>query len=205
MIARYYNPEHGVFLSIDPDPGDEDDPVTQNGYTYADNNPMMMTDSDGHSPTLLINAGFAIYDGYGAYKSGANWKRIGIASAKGFVGGGRIGAAKRALKGANYLIRPGKYAKGSIPAFKGKSRNFSANTRKVINELGNKNGCHSCGVKRPGTKSGNWIPDHLPANSLAKKRVKQRLYPQCLKCSRKQGGRLSAIAKKKKAFNRRNN
>ncbi|MBR9687579.1 DNRLRE domain-containing protein [Bacillus cereus] len=205
LIARYYNPEHGVFLSIDPDPGDEDDPVTQNGYTYADNNPMMMTDSDGHSPTLLINAGFAIYDGYGAYKSGANWKRIGIASAKGFVGGGRIGAAKRALKGANYLIRPGKYAKGSIPAFKGKSRNFSANTRKVINELGNKNGCHSCGVKRPGTKSGNWIPDHLPANSLAKKRVKQRLYPQCLKCSRKQGGRLSAIAKKKKAFNRRNN
>ena len=119
LIARYYNPEHGVFLSIDPDPGDEDDPVTQNGYTYADNNPMMMTDSDGHSPTLLINAGFAIYDGYGAYKSGANWKRIGIASAKGFVGGGRIGAAKRALKGANYLIRPGKYAKGSIPAFKG--------------------------------------------------------------------------------------
>ena len=25
LIARYYNPEHGVFLSIDPDPGDEDD------------------------------------------------------------------------------------------------------------------------------------------------------------------------------------
>ncbi len=35
LIARYYNPEHGVFLSVDPDPGDEDDPVTQNGYTYG--------------------------------------------------------------------------------------------------------------------------------------------------------------------------
>ncbi|PEP96974.1 type IV secretion protein Rhs, partial [Bacillus wiedmannii] len=35
LIARYYNPDHGVFLSVDPDPGDEDDPVTQNGYTYA--------------------------------------------------------------------------------------------------------------------------------------------------------------------------
>ena len=34
-IARYYNPDHGVFLSVDPDPGDEDDPVTQNGYTYG--------------------------------------------------------------------------------------------------------------------------------------------------------------------------
>ncbi|EOQ04467.1 RHS repeat domain-containing protein, partial [Bacillus cereus] len=48
LIARYYNPEHGVFLSVDPDPGDEDDPVTQNGYTYADNNPVMMVDPDGH-------------------------------------------------------------------------------------------------------------------------------------------------------------
>jgi len=29
-------------------PGDEDDPVTQNGYTYADNNPVMKVDPDGH-------------------------------------------------------------------------------------------------------------------------------------------------------------
>ncbi|SCN01869.1 RHS repeat-associated core domain-containing protein [Bacillus wiedmannii] len=48
LIARYYNPDHGVFLSVDPDPGDEDDPVTQNGYTYGDNNPVMMVDPDGH-------------------------------------------------------------------------------------------------------------------------------------------------------------
>lgn len=48
LIARYYNPEHGVFLSVDPDPGDEDYPVTMNGYTYGDNNPVMMVDPDGH-------------------------------------------------------------------------------------------------------------------------------------------------------------
>lgn len=48
LIARYYDPEHGVFLSVDPDPGDEDDPVTQNGYTYANNNPVNMVDPDGH-------------------------------------------------------------------------------------------------------------------------------------------------------------
>ncbi|WP_020059920.1 DNRLRE domain-containing protein [Bacillus sp. 123MFChir2] len=50
LIARYYNPTHGVFLSVDPDPGDEDDPLTQNGYTYANNNPVMMVDSDGRYP-----------------------------------------------------------------------------------------------------------------------------------------------------------
>ncbi|EOQ01365.1 RHS repeat-associated core domain-containing protein [Bacillus cereus VD140] len=48
LIARYYNPEHGVFLSVDPDLGDEDDSVTMNGYTYADNNPVMMVDPDAH-------------------------------------------------------------------------------------------------------------------------------------------------------------
>ncbi|MFB8328961.1 DNRLRE domain-containing protein [Bacillus wiedmannii] len=48
LIARYYNPDHGVFLSVDPDPGDEDDPITMNGYTYGDNNPVMMVDPDGH-------------------------------------------------------------------------------------------------------------------------------------------------------------
>ncbi|MED1304754.1 polymorphic toxin type 35 domain-containing protein, partial [Bacillus pacificus] len=53
LIARYYNPDHGVFLSVDPDPGDEDDPVTQNGYTYADNNPVMMTDPDGKWAWLI--------------------------------------------------------------------------------------------------------------------------------------------------------
>jgi RHS repeat-associated protein len=38
LIARYYPPTHGVFLSLDPDPGDADDILTQNGYAYVNNN-----------------------------------------------------------------------------------------------------------------------------------------------------------------------
>ncbi|EEK88490.1 RHS repeat domain-containing protein [Bacillus cereus] len=82
LIARYYNPEHGVFLSVDPDPGDEDDPVTMNGYTYGDNNPVMKVDPDGHYAIALaaagtnfwnpvgwvIAGGLAIYGGYQVYK-----------------------------------------------------------------------------------------------------------------------------------------
>ncbi|PFZ97887.1 DNRLRE domain-containing protein [Bacillus wiedmannii] len=98
LMARYYNPDHGVFVSIDPDPGDDDDPVTQNGYTYADNNPAMMTDPDGHSPTLIINAGFAIYDGYGAYKAGKGAKGIAMAAAKGAIGGPKLKVFKAARK-----------------------------------------------------------------------------------------------------------
>ncbi len=70
LMARYYEPKHGVFLSLDPDPGDEDDIITQNGYTYANNNPVMLVDPDGHYFWLAVNAGFAAYDGYKAYKAG---------------------------------------------------------------------------------------------------------------------------------------
>ncbi|MCZ2969598.1 RHS repeat-associated core domain-containing protein, partial [Acinetobacter baumannii] len=63
LIARYYNPEHGVFLSVDPDPGVSDDPVTQNGYTYGDNNPVMMVDPDGHwAYRLWVTTQLWIYD-----------------------------------------------------------------------------------------------------------------------------------------------
>jgi RHS repeat-associated protein len=47
LMARYYASNHGVFLSVDPDSGDEDDLLTQNGYTYANNNPVMFVDPDG--------------------------------------------------------------------------------------------------------------------------------------------------------------
>ncbi|OKO96214.1 wall-associated protein [Geobacillus proteiniphilus] len=90
LIARYYHPVHGVFLSLDPDPGDADDILTQNGYTYANNNPVMLVDPDGHWVWLAINAGFAAYDGYKAYKSGKGWKGVAATAAIGFVGGGKF-------------------------------------------------------------------------------------------------------------------
>ncbi|WP_155008756.1 DNRLRE domain-containing protein [Priestia megaterium] len=98
LIARYYNPEQGVFISADPDPGDDDDPITQNGYTYADNNPVMHVDPDGHWVWLAINAGFAAYDGYKAYKNGKGWKGVAGAAAMGMIGGGRFKAAKAGIK-----------------------------------------------------------------------------------------------------------
>ncbi|WP_161809776.1 RHS repeat domain-containing protein, partial [Peribacillus muralis] len=47
LQARYYNPENGAFLALDPHPGDADEPLSQNGYTYANNNPVMYVDPDG--------------------------------------------------------------------------------------------------------------------------------------------------------------
>ncbi|WP_430534930.1 DNRLRE domain-containing protein [Listeria rocourtiae] len=98
LMARYYEPEQGIFISVDPDPGDEDDPLTMNSYNYAQNNPVMHIDPDGHWVWLAINAGFAAYDGYKAYKKTKSWKKAGIAAAKGAVGGGKIKAVKYAFR-----------------------------------------------------------------------------------------------------------
>nr|WP_255416322.1 RHS repeat-associated core domain-containing protein [Rummeliibacillus sp. POC4] len=47
LQARYYNPVNGAFLALDPDSGDGDEPLSQNGYDYARNNPVIMLDTDG--------------------------------------------------------------------------------------------------------------------------------------------------------------
>ncbi len=108
LMARYYHPKHGVFISVDPDPGDEDDPVTQNGYTYANNNPVMGVDPDGNFVWMLLNAGFAAYDGYQAYKSGG-WKAAAVAVGVGLVGGAAFKAVKayKVAKGAYRFLYKG--------------------------------------------------------------------------------------------------
>lgn len=49
LQARYYDSKNGRFLTLDPDSGDIESPLTQNGYAYGDNNPVMNVDPDGYS------------------------------------------------------------------------------------------------------------------------------------------------------------
>lgn len=53
VIARYYNADNGVFLSVDPLRGDLEFPETLNGYNYASNNPVMYIDPNGHNPIII--------------------------------------------------------------------------------------------------------------------------------------------------------
>ena len=97
LMARYYHPGHGVFTSLDPDPGDEDDPLTMNGYTYADNNPVMNVDPDGHWVQFAVGAGFAAYDAYKTYKKTKSWKKAGWAAAKSAATSAAFGGAFKVL------------------------------------------------------------------------------------------------------------
>ncbi|MGH0633354.1 RHS repeat-associated core domain-containing protein [Bacillus pacificus] len=81
LIARYYNPEHGVFLSVDPDP-------------------------DGYFAWMVLNAGFAAYDGYKAYKKNG-WKAATVAVGAGLVGGVAFKGARLAYN----AYKAGKFTK----------------------------------------------------------------------------------------------
>jgi RHS repeat-associated protein len=94
-------------------------------------------------------------------------------------------------------LNPGPHAGGSIPA-RGPQRDFKPGERADINGIGESEGCHTCGKTTSGTKSGNFVPDHQPPTAVNRTNAPQRLYPQCIDCSRKQGGEVSAAVRKEK-------
>jgi len=93
--------------------------------------------------------------------------------------GGGLGAARSA-------VGIGEYAGESIAA-RSAARDFTAAERAEINRIGSETGCHTCGTTNPGTKSGNFVPDHQPPSALNPSAGHQRLYPHCINCSREQG------------------
>ena len=88
---------------------------------------------------------------------------------------------------ASVGIGPGPFAGNSIPA-RGPGRDFSAAERAENNKNGGESGCHTCGTKEPGTPLDNYVLDHQPPTGLNLFGGAQRLYPQCLTCSNRQGG-----------------
>ena len=66
LRARYYDSQGGTFLTEDSYPGEETDPLSQNRYSYVQNNPVNYTDPSGH----FWNS---IKKGWNYVKSGLNW------------------------------------------------------------------------------------------------------------------------------------
>src|SRR5205085_4171575 len=67
--------------------------------------------------------------------------------------------------GKGSTLQPGPHAGEGVPA-RGPQRDFTQDERDKINQQGQQNGCHTCGTTDPGTKSGNFVPDHQPPNGL---------------------------------------
>ena len=59
LRVRYYSPELSRFLSRDTYEGTLTDPITQNPYAYANDNPLRYVDPSGHMSMLELNAGMS--------------------------------------------------------------------------------------------------------------------------------------------------
>lgn len=101
------------------------------------------------------------------------------------------------------LMRPGAFAMEWIPAMK-ESQAATPKEREVIKTLGQNHGCHSCGERR----GVEFVADHQPPsrllgnhrngktgpiNAISANPLVQRFYPQCVRCSRIQGGILGGF------------
>ncbi len=62
LFARYYDPETGRFLSLDPLLGSLYGPQTQNRYAYCANNPEIYTDPSGAIIETLFDVGCVAWD-----------------------------------------------------------------------------------------------------------------------------------------------
>lgn len=91
---------------------------------------------------------------------------------------------------------PGRYAVESIPA-RGPGRNFNVWERREGNRMGYTYGCHTCGKFETGLTSGNFCLDHQTPNALNFGGRAQRLYPQCLGCSSRQGSYVLELLRKR--------
>ena len=203
------------------------DPQRWNRYAYARNNPPKYVDPDGRAIDVIADVGFILYDLYdigssafgGRGVSGTQVAALGadiLGAAIPFATGGgaairagaRIDNAIDSGKGASNIVdggkasggrtlKPGPHATEAIPA-RGPQRDFTAAERAEINRIGGQAGCHTCGTTSPGTRSGNFVPDHQPPSSLNKGGASQELRPHCIGCSRTQGGEVTKVLREEK-------
>jgi RHS repeat-associated protein len=218
--ARYYSSAMGRFMSPDwaakeqPVPyATFDDPQSLNLYSYVRNNPLTRADADGHCPdACVVEGGSAVVVGAAIVLTGV---AVGAAhyfstdsgqrsfstftSAAGDSIHTNVQKVENAVTGLfskssgdkPSTLAPGPHAGEGTPARSG-DRDFTPGERGAVNAEGAEKGCHTCGTTDPGTKSGNFVPDHQPPTALNPAGGAQTLYPQCLSCSRTQGGEVNA-------------
>ncbi len=226
MQQRYYDPEVGRFLSVDPVTA-LSDPVGYFGrYHYAANNPYTFTDPDGRAwglaakiAKVIVRGGDfaatfagAVEDAKTLTSSDATLAQRAIAFASlvtevaSPVSARDVNRAVNAIDGAAdgnrvSTLSPGPHAGESIPV-SGPGRANAAKQRE-INRIGLDTGCHTCGTKNPGTVSGNFVLDHQPSSKLNPPDGDQRGYPHCLNCSQRQGGEVNAERRRLEAERQR--
>ncbi len=90
-------------------------------------------------------------------------------------------------------VGPGPYANRCIVA--PIDRRLRVGEQRELNEFLVTDGCHTCGTRVAGTRSGNAVGDHQRPTALNYLGLAQRIYPQCAGCSARQGGYISWLTR----------
>lgn len=116
--SQYYDPQIGRFLNADSQLNPGTGLVGMNMFAYCNNNPVMLTDSDGTISFLAITAIVgavvgAVAGGIIAAKTGNNiWAGIGIGAAGGILLGLGVGAGLAMISGAGAMATAGEVIAG---------------------------------------------------------------------------------------------
>jgi hypothetical protein len=108
---------------------------------------------------------------------------------------GRIAAREAEAREAEARLRalaevgigPGPFANRSIEAPEAGRRPTQESQEELLRYF-KEDGCHTCGRFEAGTNTGYPVGDHQPPTALNPFGAPQRLFPQCLSCSLRQGG-----------------
>ena len=226
--ADFNNPQSlNLYGFVGGNPASKADPDGhEGGYTYNANGSMTApteATTDGHPirDTIALGVGTAVSLALpGAGTLVQNLLGVGLATApvtvpiaQDIIEGATPGAtglkvpvastlgkaeqlAVNAEKGAATETKTLSNVPESIPA--GPGARPSPSQQSAINEMGEAHGCSTCGGTTPGTKSGNWVGDHQPPTALNTNGGPQVYKPQCLQCSRQQGGLVKAAKEAQK-------